>query len=248
MADGTAHSRYVKLTNDQAPAEDIKPGELNQLIEVPQLNVHRCHECGQPLPESYQPPGDEPWTTGIFGCAEDRESCLIGLFCPCVLFGRNVESLRDDTPWNRPCICHAVCIEGGLVRQSLQKKYHLQNSPCDPCLTHYCLHWCALCQEHREMKGRLSDNVVMPMTVVNPPQVQQMKSADDNQDSASPPTNTIQAYLPLFRPTTRRSSDSSTSKSHHSCLPATPSCSFPSIHLHNGSSNLRAARTRSRRF
>ncbi|KAM1202858.1 hypothetical protein FF1_018956 [Malus domestica] len=248
MADGTAHSRYVKLTKDQAPAEDIKPGELNQLIEVPQLNVHRCHECGQPLPESYQPPGDEPWTTGIFGCAEDRESCLIGLFCPCVLFGRNVESLRDDTPWNRPCICHAVCIEGGLVRQSLQKKYHLQNSPCDPCLTHCCLHWCALCQEHREMKGRLSDNVVMPMTVVNPPQVQQMKSADDNQDSASPPTNTIQAYLPLFRPTTRRSSDSSTSKSHHSCLPATPSCSFPSIHQHNGSSNLRAARTRSRRF
>ncbi|KAM1746728.1 hypothetical protein ACFX11_013333 [Malus domestica] len=255
MADGTAHSRYVKLTKDQAPAEDIKPGELNRPIEVPQLNVHRCHECGQPSPESYQPPGDEPWTTGIFGCAEDRESCLTGLFCPCVLFGRNVESLRDNTPWNRPCICHAVCIEGGmalaaltaifhgidprtsflicecllfswwmcgvytgLVLQSLQKKYHLQNSPCDLCLTHCCLHWCALCQEHREMKGCLSDNAVMPMTVVNPPQVQQMKSADDNQDSASPPTNTIQAYLPLFRPTTRRSSDSSTSKSYHSYL------------------------------
>ncbi|KAM1439902.1 hypothetical protein ACFXTO_013712 [Malus domestica] len=55
MADGTAHSRYVKLTKDQAPAEDIKPGELNRPIEVPQLNVHRCHECGQPSPESYQP-------------------------------------------------------------------------------------------------------------------------------------------------------------------------------------------------
>ena len=87
-----------------------------------------------------------------------------GLFCPCVLFGRNVESLRDDdTPWTTPCVCHAVCVEGGmalaaataifhgidprtsflicegllfawwmcgiytgLVRQSLQKKYHLQ--------------------------------------------------------------------------------------------------------------------------
>lgn len=42
-----------------------------------QLNVHRCNECGQPLPESYQPPADEPWTTGIFGCAEDRESCKL---------------------------------------------------------------------------------------------------------------------------------------------------------------------------
>ncbi|XP_050124975.1 uncharacterized protein LOC126602185 [Malus sylvestris] len=57
-----------------------------------------------------------------------------------------------------------------------------------------------------------------------------------NVPEASPPTNTIQAYLPLFRPTTRRSSDSSTSKSYHSYLPATPSCSSPSIHQHSGSS------------
>ena len=86
-----------------------------------------------------------------------------GLFCPCVLFGRNVESLREDTPWTTPCICHAIFVEGGialaaataafngidphtsfligeglifawwmcgiytgLVRQSLQKNYHLK--------------------------------------------------------------------------------------------------------------------------
>ena len=87
-----------------------------------------------------------------------------GLFCPCVLFGRNVEQLREDTPWTGPCICHAIFIEGGiavaaataalhgfvdprtcfligegfffgwwmcgiytgLVRHSLQKKYHLK--------------------------------------------------------------------------------------------------------------------------
>lgn len=39
MAEGTAHSRYVKLTKDQGPLEDIKPGELNQPIEVPQVFV-----------------------------------------------------------------------------------------------------------------------------------------------------------------------------------------------------------------
>ncbi|KAG5228560.1 cell number regulator [Salix suchowensis] len=219
MAEGNV-SRYVKLTKEQAGVEEIKPGELNQPIEVPQLSVRKCNECGQPLPENFEPPGDEPWTTGIFGCAEDTESCWTGLFCPCVLFGRNTESLRDDTPWTTPCICHAVCVEGGialaaatavfhgidprtsflicegllfawwmcgiytgLVRQSLQKKYHLKNSPCDPCMVHCCLHWCALCQEHREMKGRLSDNFVMPMTVVNPPPVQEMSATNENQDS-----------------------------------------------------------------
>ncbi|URD89708.1 hypothetical protein MUK42_27777 [Musa troglodytarum] len=48
-------SRYVKLTKDQdAPLEEIRPGELNQ-----PLGVRRCPECGQPLPESYEPPADE---------------------------------------------------------------------------------------------------------------------------------------------------------------------------------------------
>lgn len=37
MADGTVQSRYVKLTKDQAPLEDIRPGELNQPIDVPQV-------------------------------------------------------------------------------------------------------------------------------------------------------------------------------------------------------------------
>ena len=37
MADTGNPSRYVKLTKDQAPLDDIKPGELNQPIEVPQV-------------------------------------------------------------------------------------------------------------------------------------------------------------------------------------------------------------------
>uniref|UniRef100_A0A2P2IX28 Uncharacterized protein n=1 Tax=Rhizophora mucronata TaxID=61149 RepID=A0A2P2IX28_RHIMU len=80
MAEGSgAQSRYVKLTKEQAAVEDIKPGELNQPVEVPQLAVRKCSECGQPLPENFEPPADEPWTTGIFGCSEDTDSCKSGL-------------------------------------------------------------------------------------------------------------------------------------------------------------------------
>ncbi|CAA7399737.1 unnamed protein product [Spirodela intermedia] len=223
MAEDTVTSRYVKLTKDHdAPAEEIRPGELNQPVEVPQLAVHKCNECGQPLPESYSPPADEPWTSGIFGCAEDTDSCWTGLFCPCVLFGRNVERMKEDVPWTGPCVCHAIFVEGGmalaavtalihgidpgtsfligegllftwwmcgiytgLFRQSLQKKYHLKNSPCDPCMVHCCLHWCAICQEHREMRGRLSDDMIMPMTVINPPAVQEMTSGGTDEPSAA---------------------------------------------------------------
>jgi hypothetical protein len=44
-------------------------------VVVAQLVVHKCGECGQPLPDSYKPPSNEPWTTGIFGCGEDMDSC-----------------------------------------------------------------------------------------------------------------------------------------------------------------------------
>lgn len=45
-------------------------------------------------------------------------NCVVGwtgLFCPCVLFGKNTEALRDDIPWTNPCVCHAVCVEGGMA-------------------------------------------------------------------------------------------------------------------------------------
>ncbi|KAL6642691.1 hypothetical protein ACP70R_020872 [Stipagrostis hirtigluma subsp. patula] len=217
-------SRYVKLGKEQddAPAEDVRPGELNLPVRVPQLEVKRCNGCGQVLPEGYQAPADEEWTTGIFGCADDTESCWTGLLCPCVLFGRNAEALTG-VPWTRPCTCHAVCVEGGialavltaafhgvapevsyligeglvcgwmlsatylgLFRQDLQKKYHLKNSPCDFCLVHCCLHWCAICQEHRERKARLADHSIVPVTIVNPPPVQEMSMAENRPSAIVP--------------------------------------------------------------
>ncbi|RWR86694.1 cell number regulator 6 [Cinnamomum micranthum f. kanehirae] len=220
MAEETATSHYVKLTKDHdAPMEEIRPGELNQPIHVPQLVVQRCHECGQVLPESYEPPTDEPWTTGICGCAEDIDSCRTGSLLPCVLFGRNVENLREDIPSSQACMCHAIFVEGGialaaatvlcngfdprtsfligegllfswwmcgiytgLFRESLQKKYHLKDSPCDPCVVHCCMHSCALCQEHREMKGRLSDNAGTPMS---PPTPQDMNMTSNRESAAA---------------------------------------------------------------
>ncbi|KAH7843685.1 hypothetical protein Vadar_019559 [Vaccinium darrowii] len=221
MAGGGEQLRYAKLTPDeQGPFEEIRPGELNQPIDVPRLLVRKCNHCQQPLPENFVPITDEPWTTGIFGCAEDPDSCWTGLLCPCVLFGRNVERLSDGSSWIPPCVCHAFFCEGGIAlaatatalafhgidisllslsgvyiyacligvstfagtsRLRLQRKYHLKDSPCVPSMVHCCLHWCALCQEHREMKERLSDKDVALATVVDPPQIQEMiNTGSDN--------------------------------------------------------------------
>ncbi|KZV43418.1 cell number regulator 6, partial [Dorcoceras hygrometricum] len=178
---------------------------------IMQLHVQRSFECEYPFQEGFHGPAKEPWSTGIFECAQDRESCLMGLFCPCVLFGRNVEQVTECT-WIAPCVCHAVFVEGGIalaaataalhgcigpatagcicevlfsgwmmsglctgtVRESLEDTYHLERWPCDACLVHSYLHWCAICQEHRELKACLRDDVKIPMTIVNPPPVQKM--------------------------------------------------------------------------
>ncbi|KAK4397420.1 UNVERIFIED_CONTAM: Cell number regulator 6 [Sesamum calycinum] len=71
-----------------------------------------------------------------------------------------------------------VCaIYTGMGRQLLQRRYHLKDSPCDPCLVHCCLHWCAICQEHREMQHHLSDFSTSDDTVVRPPEAQEMNAA-----------------------------------------------------------------------
>ncbi|KAG6435632.1 hypothetical protein SASPL_100506 [Salvia splendens] len=218
MAEGT----YVKLTKDQVSLQEITPGELNQPIDIAAINAPTCEQCGQTLPPSYSPPADEDWVSGIFGCTEDRDSCLTGMFCPCVLFGRNVATLNDDIPERSACISHVVCIEGGIAlaiataacngidpdtaclltegllfawwvcgiytgmgRQLLQRKYHLKDSPCDPCMVHCCLHWCAICQEHREMKNHLAEGTASEATVVNPPPRQEMNAAEKHEDQSS---------------------------------------------------------------
>ncbi|KAD6453118.1 hypothetical protein E3N88_07823 [Mikania micrantha] len=209
---------YVKLTKDQETClQDVTPGELNQSIDIDQLQDRRCPECGQVLPSSYEPPADEDWSAGIFSCADDPESCITGLFCPCMLFGRNVEALNSDIPANNACMCHVLCVEGGMAlativafipgidpstsclitegllfawwmcgiyigmaRQSLQRRYHLKNSPCDPCAVHCCLHWCAVCQEHREMKLHLAED--MGDNIMSPPRVQEMNAIVERRD------------------------------------------------------------------
>ncbi|KAL3649424.1 Cell number regulator 6 [Castilleja foliolosa] len=218
MAEGT----YVKLTREQKPLQNITPGELNQPIDVAELNAPRCEQCGQTLPPTYSAPADEDWATGIFGCTEDHESCLTGLFCPCVLFGRNVATFNEDITEQSACVGHAVCVEGGIAlavftaafngidpdtvclltegllfawwvcgiytglgRQLLQRKYHLKNSPCDPCMVHCCFHWCAICQEHREMTKHLSESNSSESTVVDPPAVQEMNAAESHKPEPS---------------------------------------------------------------
>lgn len=41
-----------------------------------------------------------------------------------MLFGRNVETIREEIPWNNACVCHAMCVEGGIAVAAATAFFH----------------------------------------------------------------------------------------------------------------------------
>lgn len=87
-------------------------------------------------------------------------SGCLGFFCPCCLYGRNMERLGEGS-------CCACCflfaltmplylcfIPGTITRGRLRAKYGTDGSCCVDCLTWFFCAPCALCQEAREIKAR----------------------------------------------------------------------------------------------
>ncbi|KAL1220114.1 Protein PLANT CADMIUM RESISTANCE 10 [Cardamine amara subsp. amara] len=149
---------------------------------------------------------DDPrqWSSGICACFDDMQSCIVGLFCPCYVFGKNAEILGSGT-FVGPCLTH--CISWALVniiccfaasgvllglpgcfvscyacgyRRSLRTKYNLQEAPCGDFVTHFFCHLCAICQEYREIRERSSSPYPpdMKMAITDAPLAQTMEPAN----------------------------------------------------------------------
>lgn len=57
-----------------------------------------------------------------------------GLFCPCVLFGKNVETMKEEIPWENACVCHAIFVEGGITAAAGTLLFHGIIDPQTTCL------------------------------------------------------------------------------------------------------------------
>ncbi|GMH23722.1 hypothetical protein Nepgr_025565 [Nepenthes gracilis] len=153
-------------------------------------------------------PSDGPiqWSSGICACCDDMQSCFIGLCCPCYLFAKNAEFLGSGTLIGS-CTTHFVlwalvntvcCLltEGLLLglpgcfvacyacnyRRTLRSNYNLQEAPCGDFATHFCCHFCAVCQEYREIRYRSSEPNYpdLNLSVITVPTTQKMESTPGN--------------------------------------------------------------------
>ncbi|XP_041025896.1 protein PLANT CADMIUM RESISTANCE 10 [Juglans microcarpa x Juglans regia] len=147
--------------------------------------------------------GPLQWSSGICACFDDMQSCCVGFFCPCFLFGKNAEFLGSGTLIGS-CMTHfilwalfnSVCClltDGTLLalpgffiscyacgyRRALRSEYNLQEAPCGDFVTHFFCHLCAICQEYREIRERSGDlgSPDLNLAVVTAPPVQTMESA-----------------------------------------------------------------------
>ncbi|KAL6845866.1 hypothetical protein ACP4OV_024441 [Aristida adscensionis] len=106
------------------------------------------------------PPGGA-WSTGLWDCTDDVDSCCMTVFCPCVIFGR-IATIVDQGN-SSCCLMGALytllipdlsCLCSCYYRSKLRTRYGLEVEPCNDFCVHCWCETCALCQEYRELRSR----------------------------------------------------------------------------------------------
>ncbi|BBN10111.1 hypothetical protein MPTK1_5g01110 [Marchantia polymorpha subsp. ruderalis] len=105
---------------------------------------------------------------------KDPITCAWGTFCPCVLFGRNVNRITDgQTSFMKGCLtefamggclCWCCCLPfyAAPFREQLRRKKNLPMDPYSDLHTHMFCHPCALCQEERILDATESSAMSAP--------------------------------------------------------------------------------------
>ncbi|KAL2635051.1 hypothetical protein R1flu_006530 [Riccia fluitans] len=111
---------------------------------------------------------DFRWSSKLIDYKEitkDPVTCAWGTFCPCVLFGRNVNRITDgQTSFMKACLteivmggclCWCCCLPfyAAQFREQLRKKQNLPMDPYSDVHSHMFCHPCALCQEERQLQA-----------------------------------------------------------------------------------------------
>ncbi|KAL8161969.1 hypothetical protein V2J09_013458 [Rumex salicifolius] len=117
------------------------------------------------------------WSTGLFDCFSDMDSCCLVCWCPCVAFGRMAVIIDEACCCSGAFCClqsFALCLSAVAqvaapsastpdvkrlyytyqYRSKLKENLNIPASCCADYCTHCWCKPCAICQEYRELQER----------------------------------------------------------------------------------------------
>jgi len=116
--------------------------------------------------------GKREWSYGLFDCFSACGLCCFAYWCPCMVYSRNKQHLRNLQSQGAPlppgseaamdsscCIYCGLSVCGGCgwvlqipTREEIRERYSVRGGGCTDCLASWCCHSCSLTQERREIE------------------------------------------------------------------------------------------------
>ncbi|KAI9786558.1 MAG: hypothetical protein M1816_007882 [Peltula sp. TS41687] len=115
--------------------------------------------------ENHGPP--QQWQNGFWNCCTPMNTCCLGYWCPCILFGKTQQRLVDPQlqqyeTFNANCLIFLGLEYFGLwwvfqmmKRDEFRQRFNLEGSAVGDCCGAYCCPCCGLVQEEKEAIARL---------------------------------------------------------------------------------------------
>ena len=127
-----------------------------------------------------KPPPSE-YTSGIFSCFDDIESCILGWCIPCYLSARVINELKGeqgaDMGWCcfgfLPLLCGCWCCllnEIWTARVQVQERYNIEEDGCTRFVCLCCCGNCQSCQDAREVRARTTAKTTIVTVTTTSPQ------------------------------------------------------------------------------
>ncbi|CAI9092870.1 OLC1v1028215C1 [Oldenlandia corymbosa var. corymbosa] len=138
-------------TSESDPPSESKPGPTSNPPNI----IYVQHFASA----NNKPTHETSWSTSMYGCFSDMNTCVVTACCPCITSGRIAEIVDEGkTSCVEGVIMYALfslfcinCIYTGNNRSKMRKQHMLKGNDCHDCLVHTYCTACALCQEYREL-------------------------------------------------------------------------------------------------
>ncbi|KAI9837355.1 MAG: hypothetical protein M1819_000430 [Sarea resinae] len=173
------HEPGLSIAPDVAYHQTSQSGPIASPGFAPIYNPEASTGPNGAIPESHQPgqithpnmQSDEGgWKHSLFGCT-DVPVCCIGLWCPCILYGKTQYRLSQRSAKKDPTdllgydICNGSCtlmallcgcqwIPTILQHSRIRRSYKLNGNCFDDCIKSFCCGQCQLIRDELEVRDR----------------------------------------------------------------------------------------------